>query len=187
MIQCPPKRCAHCGKLMYRKRRPCGRLEAPKDYRRRTLCSVACMRGHYRKEVVSEIGRRKRAQRFRGTKCELCGTDKNLCIHHKNRDTYDNSTGNLMTLCNSCHSRWHHRAGHIPKLARLSLPGEKNPSAKLSAKDVKEIVRRIRRGETHQHIGDMFGVTRVAIRYIASGKTWATVTGIERAQIRSDR
>lgn len=39
--------------------------------------------------------------------CLRCGATKNLVIHHKNFDHYDNVLSNLEVLCNPCHSRLH--------------------------------------------------------------------------------
>jgi 5-methylcytosine-specific restriction endonuclease McrA len=39
--------------------------------------------------------------------CEKCGSEERLQVHHKNKDTSDNSIQNLMTLCYSCHSDSH--------------------------------------------------------------------------------
>jgi predicted transcriptional regulator len=39
--------------------------------------------------------------------CKRCGAKKNLCVHHKNDDHYDNRIENLEVLCNSCHLSHH--------------------------------------------------------------------------------
>lgn len=39
--------------------------------------------------------------------CEICGSDKNLCVHHKDLDRHNNSESNLITLCRSCHTKEH--------------------------------------------------------------------------------
>jgi hypothetical protein len=41
--------------------------------------------------------------------CESCFRGKNLHLHHKNRDKFDNRIGNLMTLCKDCHEKEHGR------------------------------------------------------------------------------
>ena len=40
-----------------------------------------------------------------GGRCELCGADNNLCIHHNNG--YSNDINDLFVLCSSCHGRAH--------------------------------------------------------------------------------
>jgi len=48
-----------------------------------------------------------------GYQCRLCGSKKNLIIHHinemsyHNSDTPDNDMNNLTTLCKSCHGLYH--------------------------------------------------------------------------------
>ena len=39
----------------------------------------------------------------RKSACERCHSQKNLDVHHRNKDRYDNSEENLMTLCRRCH------------------------------------------------------------------------------------
>ena len=39
-----------------------------------------------------------------GNKCTTCGTDKNLIVHHLD---YSPGIGNEITLCMSCHRKWH--------------------------------------------------------------------------------
>ena len=39
--------------------------------------------------------------------CEICGLDKNLEIHHKDRNRNNNHLNNLQLLCKSCHSKQH--------------------------------------------------------------------------------
>ena len=40
-------------------------------------------------------------------KCELCGTTKYLCVHHLDRNRYNNDISNLQCLCKSCHQKLH--------------------------------------------------------------------------------
>lgn len=46
----------------------------------------------------------------RGVKkeCSFCGSVKRVHVHHKNKNRKDNSQGNLMYLCLSCHTKLHH-------------------------------------------------------------------------------
>jgi len=48
------------------------------------------------------------------SRCEYCGSTKRLSIHHKDgtgrrNNNPNNSSGNLETLCNLCHTRFHQR------------------------------------------------------------------------------
>jgi hypothetical protein len=38
-------------------------------------------------------------------KCRICGTNKNLCVHHIDSNKLNDSENNLITLCNKCHSK----------------------------------------------------------------------------------
>ena len=40
-------------------------------------------------------------------KCEKCGSETNLVIHHKDRNHNNNNISNLQCLCSSCHTRTH--------------------------------------------------------------------------------
>jgi 5-methylcytosine-specific restriction endonuclease McrA len=44
-------------------------------------------------------------------KCTACGSDKKLCVHHTlyidNRKPWEYPDRTLITLCNSCHYKWH--------------------------------------------------------------------------------
>lgn len=55
-----------------------------------------------------------RAKRYKKSNCEICGTKENLGVHHNNFDASDNSPDNVMTLCGSCHTKWHWQNGKQP-------------------------------------------------------------------------
>ena len=40
-------------------------------------------------------------------KCDKCGTDRKIEIHHKDRDITNNSVDNLIPLCKNCHIDLH--------------------------------------------------------------------------------
>jgi len=48
--------------------------------------------------------------------CELCGQQKNVLIHHKDRNRNNNSLQNLQILCASCHAIEHTRIANIKKM-----------------------------------------------------------------------
>jgi hypothetical protein len=54
--------------------------------------------------------------------------------------------------------------------------GEDHPDSKLTEADVREIVERLRAGETQASIGRLYGVTQRVIWQIASGGRWKHVT-----------
>lgn len=39
------------------------------------------------------------------SKCELCGSTRNLMVHHKDGNRKNNKPNNLQTLCWSCHEK----------------------------------------------------------------------------------
>lgn len=41
--------------------------------------------------------------------CDLCGSTKNIHIHHKDGNREHNGVDNLMILCNSCHGKIHNK------------------------------------------------------------------------------
>ena len=47
------------------------------------------------------------AKRFRKDCCELCGSTRNIDLHHKNKNRRDWNPSNLQTLCRSCHASAH--------------------------------------------------------------------------------
>ena len=48
-----------------------------------------------------------------GNKCQWCGkTKKDMVVHHADFNDKNNTIGNLITLCNPCHLRFH-RSNHI--------------------------------------------------------------------------
>ena len=48
-------------------------------------------------------GNGKKVYERAGGKCEICGTDENLCIHHMNE--YSNDLDDLILVCRSCHRK----------------------------------------------------------------------------------
>jgi len=40
-------------------------------------------------------------------RCEVCGITKKLVIHHRDCNKENNVINNFVTLCKSCHSRFH--------------------------------------------------------------------------------
>ena len=61
----------------------------------------------YWKAVAAEIKRKRNFQ------CQLCGSNKNLAVHHKTYEHhgYEHNhyvmQNDLIVLCNSCHSKFH--------------------------------------------------------------------------------
>lgn len=47
------------------------------------------------------------ARKYKGTSCEKCGNDERLVVHHHDKNPRNNAVENLVTICSSCHVRWH--------------------------------------------------------------------------------
>lgn len=91
-----------------------------------------------------------------------------------------------LKICHKCDNRKCVRIDHlwlgtqadnvadmIAKNRKRSLPGEQNPKAKLTEKDVLQIrVLGQEKGIHPEVIAKQFGVTRTAISYILQGKSW---------------
>ena len=104
------KYCAACDKLMIRKRFK-GRLEDMGAFRKRHYCDRACMAAGMLQEEVTDSALLKRVLKHRKPRCEQCGTEANLGIHHIDGNRNHNEPSNLRTLCASCHTTWHWQNG----------------------------------------------------------------------------
>lgn len=109
----PVKYCEHCGCLMKRKVYG-GRLEDLTRFKERKYCDKKCASLGHRKETPTISAFRKRAKGLRGDTCETCGETNNLQVHHIDGNPANNEPLNLMTLCNSCHMKWHWSNGKQP-------------------------------------------------------------------------
>jgi len=48
-------------------------------------------------------------------KCERCGSQNGLLVHHIDQDRSNNQFSNFEVVCSSCHAIIHHRIANIPK------------------------------------------------------------------------
>jgi len=64
---------------------------------------------YYREQPVKRFVREVVGKIRRGNKCELCGNQKGLTIHHKIKLSRGGTSepSNLQTLCNECHVALH--------------------------------------------------------------------------------
>lgn len=51
-----------------------------------------------------------RYQKYIKSSCEICGTTKDLEVHHKDKNHSNNNPNNLMTVCSSCHQQVHNQS-----------------------------------------------------------------------------
>lgn len=106
------KTCPAC-QTTFTRQRFSGRLEDYTRFTSRTHCSVECMAKAMVQPDPTRDAYRKRVRHKRGPRCNKCGMQSNLQIHHRNRDWRDNRDENLETLCATCHMKDHWAAGDI--------------------------------------------------------------------------
>ena len=120
----PQKKCAHCERVMERKRFN-GRLEDFGAFMRRVYCNQDCMAKGYVLDAPSEQQLMKRARAFLTNRCANCGASQRLQAHHIDQNRANNCAKNIQTLCISCHAVHHHRARRagLTVAGRMELDG----------------------------------------------------------------
>lgn len=117
------KSCLYCGKTMERKRYQSGVLQSWSHYNRQKYCNQECMGkafGQKEHKGTSWMTIHYHARNLLPSgSCEICGSEKNVDVHHKDHNPQSNSLGNLMRVCRSCHMKFHHPA------KKCSICGEK--------------------------------------------------------------
>ena len=111
------KYCMVCGELMERKRYN-GTLESNHAFNRRRYCNLQCAGKARLHKIPSIHATRKRYAHLLGTECEMCGATENLDLHHVDNNPANNEPGNRMTLCDSCHTKWHWGNGKKSPIAK---------------------------------------------------------------------
>jgi 5-methylcytosine-specific restriction endonuclease McrA len=85
------------------------------NWNRRRFCSVACAAKHrYRNAPLSKSLIYRKAARSipLGSACQHCGrSEVSLDKHHIDENPLNNDPENVMTLCDSCHTKLHWRLG----------------------------------------------------------------------------
>lgn len=110
----PEKYCAYCGKKLERIEYP-SKLETLFAFKRRKYCNRECMKRAFIKTDGTDqtfnnahtSARKINELILKKDKCEICGSTQHLDIHHIDHDWHNNSPGNLMCVCRSCHNRIH--------------------------------------------------------------------------------
>lgn len=96
-------------------------------------------------------------------------------VNHRNGNKEDNSVGNLEYVTSLENTR------HAIEILGVSSAGEAHPQAKLTNKDVLEIIRLYDTGHfTHKMIADRFNVAATNVTLIVNGKRWSSITGRNR-------
>ncbi len=109
----PLKYCRHCGKQLERKRYN-GTMEDLGAFNQRKFCDAKCMGAAKINPNASVRVIRARARKYRRDVCQKCGATVGLQIHHLDLNPTNNAVLNLMTLCASCHTKWHWEHGKKP-------------------------------------------------------------------------
>lgn len=107
----PIKHCEFCQSIMTRKYNTKGVLEDLTCFMLRRFCSRRCM-GDWQEgkiKILNAANSRRQAQKKVKSACQVCSTTSNLHVHHIDENPMNNEDQNLMTLCASCHRRWHAR------------------------------------------------------------------------------
>ena len=68
---------------------------------------------------------KKRIKKRDSYKCQICETLDDLSIHHVNYDKMNSDWNNLVTLCNSCHSKTNHKRDYWQKELSSMIKGKK--------------------------------------------------------------
>ena len=109
------KYCEYCGKKLERKRYN-WRLEDFGVFNRRKYCNKDCMRKAFIKVGINDnqsysnahcTARHINGEILQIDKCQICGKDGKLDVHHIDGNYQNNTIGNLMILCRSCHMKIH--------------------------------------------------------------------------------
>jgi len=103
----PLRCCGLCHKVMERQRYAGDRLEGMGRFLQRKYCSRKCQNAALVKPEVTKGQYRFRARPFLKESCDFCLGQRNLQIHHKDRNIKNNDLANLATLCASCHNKLH--------------------------------------------------------------------------------
>ena len=105
--------CEYCGAKLERKRFN-GRLEDFTVFNNRKYCNRECMRKGFLKigennqsySNAHTTARKINELILHKDFCEICGSVKNLDIHHIDGNWQNNNLDNLMCLCRSCHTKY---------------------------------------------------------------------------------
>lgn len=115
----PVRYCKFCGKLLTRKRYPCGAEESVPHLLKRQFCDQVCMgkatHAAWKLAAPRPITAHTSRERARKVKqreaCEKCNGTHRLHVHHRDENPMNNSEENLQVLCNSCHTKHHNPKG----------------------------------------------------------------------------
>lgn len=119
--------------------------------------------------VLCENGRRKSMALHRLVAIAFLGNHPKHEVNHLNGNRLDNR------LCNLEWATRKQNAHHASKMG-LMVHGEQQHCAKLTEKDIKEIIRLVRGGLKRKAIAEIFGVHKQRIQDIVRGLDWRHIT-----------
>lgn len=103
--------CEYCRKPMERKRWSNGKLQSWQHYNNQKYCNRNCMIASMKSNP--KIGTSWMTVHYHARNllpdgcCEICGSEKNVDVHHKDGNPKNNDLSNLQRLCRSCHVAAH--------------------------------------------------------------------------------
>lgn len=115
----PLRHCESCGSQLERKRLPNGDLEYLIHFNQRKYCSRGCMAKAFESKPVTSnpswMTAHYHARKICPTgPCTSCGKAGRTDVHHKDGNWQNNSPGNLVRLCRSCHLKEHRSNPALP-------------------------------------------------------------------------
>lgn len=120
------KICKKCGNE-FNRRRFGNRLEDFTRWNQRMYCSKQC--NYIRPKGSSKGYYHRLARNYANQSCNICGSIKNLDVHHKDKNWKNNDQKNLETLCHSCHMKLHWQQGDLkPQYQNLNRGTETKAS-----------------------------------------------------------
>jgi hypothetical protein len=79
--------------------------------------------GELKKDVRADSSRRRARKAMSDVKvCDMCGTDNNLYVHHRDENPFNNKRSNLQKLCAQCHNVHHNSYQQFFPGATNSMP-----------------------------------------------------------------
>lgn len=109
------KRCEFCNSSLFRKRKPCGKLESNKSFLVRRFCNSKC-RGNAtasKNQCLESSARQRTLKLFPKASlkcCNICGNYKEkLQRHHIDKNLFNNNVDNILICCQKCHVKEHQK------------------------------------------------------------------------------
>lgn len=109
--------------------------------------------------------------------CQKCDATEKVHAHH-----HDYSKPlDVEWFCYACHRKQHHVDEEEKKVkfegaSKARLPGESNPNASLSTKDVRQIRAMLDAGVSQQKIAMVFGINQTTVSRIKIGRTYQDIS-----------